>query len=73
MECLLVVYISEFLKYRRNGITKLEGLYVFLMLCYTIKCCFLITESAEFDVLAQEHEKLQENKVHVQHICMYIT
>ena len=31
-----------------------------------------ITESAEFDVLAQEHEKLQENKVHVQHICMYV-
>ena len=35
--------ISELLKYRRNGITKLEGLYVF-MLCYTINCFFCLLQ-----------------------------
>ena len=53
--------ISELLKYRRNGITKLEGL------CVSCVCILyydvVFTESAEFDVLAQEQEKLQESKV----------
>ncbi len=65
--------ISDLLKYRRNGITKLEGKahYDHDHMIILISHVFSLIESAEFEVLAQEQEKLQETKVHYHYYLYY--
>lgn len=54
--------IKELMRYRRNGITKLDGLLYFVC-APPIPCTHLIIEGPEFDLLPPHQDKAEEKQV----------